>query len=68
MASKKPVVAFSNTGYKELLKGTKGENFLVTPKDEVELSSKLEKLIIDEKLRKEYGELGTKEVEKIFLG
>ena len=64
MASKKPVVAFSNTWYKELLKVTKGENFLVTPKDEVELSSKLEKLIIDEKLRKEMGEWGLKEVEK----
>jgi phosphatidylinositol alpha-mannosyltransferase len=64
MASKKPVVAFSNTGYKELLKGTKGEDFLATPRDEVELSSKLEKLIIDEKLRKEMGEWGLKEAEK----
>lgn len=64
MASKKPVVAFSNTGYKELLKGTKGEDFLATPKDEVELSSKLEKLIVDEKLRKEMGEWGLKEAEK----
>jgi hypothetical protein len=40
MAMGKPVCGFSNMGYKELLKGTKGEQFLAEPKDEAELAEK----------------------------
>jgi phosphatidylinositol alpha-mannosyltransferase len=64
MACKKPVVGFSNSGYKELLKGTKGEEFLAEPRDEEELALKLEKLIINKKLREEMGEWGLKEAQK----
>ena len=64
MASKKPLVAFDNKGYKELLKGTRGEEFLATSRDENDLALKLGKLITNEKLRKEMGEWGLKEVEK----
>jgi len=64
MACKKPIVGFANKGYEELLKETSGEQFLATPRNEVELSLKLEKLIIDEKLRKEMGEWGIQEAEK----
>ena len=64
MACGKPITGFSNTGYEELLKGTKGEEFLAKPKDEKELSLKIESLIINEKLRKEMSNWGLEEVKK----
>ncbi|PIP22726.1 MAG: hypothetical protein COZ91_02935 [Candidatus Nealsonbacteria bacterium CG_4_8_14_3_um_filter_39_7] len=64
MACGKPIVGFSNRGYKELLEGTKGEKFLVEPKNYGQLAEKLELLIKDENLRKEAGEWGLEEVQK----
>lgn len=64
MACGKPVCGFSNIGYKELLSGTKGEEFLAEPKDSISLAEKMEKLVKDEKLRKEMGEWGLEEVKK----
>ena len=64
MACKKPVCGFSNLGYKELLKGTKGEAFLAEPRDSVQLASILESLVVDEKLRKEMGEWGIETAKK----
>jgi len=64
MACRKPVVAFANEGYKEFLKGKKGEKFLAKPKDYRELAQKVEILIKNEKLRKEMGEWGIKEAKK----
>lgn len=64
MASGLPVVGFSNQGYKILLKGKKGEKFLVQPKNYTALAKKIELLIRDEKLRKELKEWGIKEVSK----
>ncbi len=63
MASGIPIVAFANKGYKSVLQD-KGRKFLVKPKNTKELTKKLEKLIINEKLRKEMGEWGLKEVKK----
>lgn len=63
MASSKPIVAFSNKGYKEVLKG-KGENFLVKPKDINGLYKKLEVLTENEKKRKEMGKWGSIESKK----
>jgi glycosyltransferase involved in cell wall biosynthesis len=51
-------------GYKELLQKTKGEEYLAEPKNEIQLSEKLDRLISDEKLRKEMGEWGLEEVQK----
>jgi phosphatidylinositol alpha-mannosyltransferase len=64
MASGKPVVGFANEGYKELMKGKRGEKFLATPKNFKELAKKIEILIKNEKLRKEMGEWGKKEAKK----
>jgi phosphatidylinositol alpha-mannosyltransferase len=64
MACKKPVAGFANLGYKQLLKGKRGGNFLARPKDYKELAKKLEILIKSEKLRKEMGEWGIKEANK----
>jgi phosphatidylinositol alpha-mannosyltransferase len=64
MASGKPVIGFANEGYRELLKGKKGEGFLAKPKDFKEMAKKIEILIKNEKLRKEMGEWGLKEAEK----
>jgi phosphatidylinositol alpha-mannosyltransferase len=64
MASKKPVCGFSNLGYKELLKGTKGEEFLAEPRDSDGLADILKKLVESEKLRKDMGAWGYKEAEK----
>ncbi|MDD5098445.1 MAG: glycosyltransferase family 4 protein [Candidatus Pacebacteria bacterium] len=64
MACGKPIVGYANQGYKELLKGTKGEEFLAEPKNVEELASKLEKLVKDENLRKEIGEWGIEESKK----
>jgi len=64
MACGKPVTGYANMGYKELLQGTKGEEFLAEPKDVEGLASRLEKLIKNKELRKEIGEWGLKEVKK----
>jgi phosphatidylinositol alpha-mannosyltransferase len=64
MALGKPVCGFSNIGYKELLEGTRGEEFLSEPKDVLGLTEKLDKLIKDENLRKEMGDWGLEEVKK----
>jgi phosphatidylinositol alpha-mannosyltransferase len=61
MASGKPVVGFANQGYKELMKGKRGEKFLAKPKDFKELAQKIEILIKNKYLRKELGEWGRKE-------
>ena len=63
MASGKPVVAFANQGYKELLTGKKGA-FLVPSRDYRSLAQKIEILIKDENLRKKMGYWGKKEAEK----
>jgi phosphatidylinositol alpha-mannosyltransferase len=64
MACGKPVVAFANQGYKELLRGKRGERFLAKPRDYRELAQKLEILIKNPKLRKSMGEWGQKEAQK----
>jgi len=64
MACGKPVVAFANEGYKEFLKGKRGERFLAKPRDFQELAQKLEILIKNPQLRKEMGEWGQKEAQK----
>ena len=64
MASGKPVVAFANQGYKEVLVG-KGADFLVQPKDIQGLVNKL-KFLIKMIKRKEMGEWGRKEAENIL--
>lgn len=61
MATKKPVVAYANPGYKEVLKG-KGADLLVEPKDIGGLSKTLELLVRSEDLRNAYSEWGVKEV------
>lgn len=63
MACGKPVVAFANKGYKQVIKG-KGKSFLAKPRNIKELYQKLEILIKNEKIRKEMGEWGRKEAEK----
>ncbi|HRR39483.1 MAG TPA: glycosyltransferase family 4 protein [Candidatus Paceibacterota bacterium] len=63
MASGKPVVAFANQGYKEVLVD-KGADFLVQPKDVQGLVQRLKILIKDDKKRKEMGEWGRQEAEK----
>jgi phosphatidylinositol alpha-mannosyltransferase len=64
MACRKPVSGFANLGYKQLLKGKRGGNFLAKPKDYKDLEKKLEALVSSEKLRKEMGEWGIKEAQK----
>ena len=64
MASGKPVCGFANSGYKELMRGTRGEAFFAEPKDVPGLTDVLERFIGDEKLRKEAGEWGLEEVKK----
>jgi len=63
MACGKPIVAYANDGYKTVLKG-KGVRLLAKPKSITELSEKLERLIIDKKLRCEMTRWGLKEVKK----
>jgi len=63
MACGKPVVAFANEGYEQVLKG-KGKQFLAKPRDYKTLAKKLEILIKNKKLRKEMGEWGLKEAKK----
>lgn len=63
MATGKPVVAFANSGYRGVLVG-KGADFLAPPRDIDSLAESLERLIIDEDLRREMGEWGIEEVKK----
>lgn len=58
MATGKPVVGYANLGYKEVLKGSKGEKFFAEPGNVNDLKEKLEILIKDRDLRKEMGEWG----------
>jgi len=64
MASGLPLVAFANQGYKEFLKGKKGEKFLVKSRDFRSLAKKIEILIQNENLRKEMGNWGRNEAKK----
>jgi phosphatidyl-myo-inositol alpha-mannosyltransferase len=64
MASGKPVVGFANEGYKELLRGTKGEKFLTKPRDFKELAKNIEILINNRQLREEMGQFGQREAQK----
>jgi len=61
MASGLPIVAFANQGYKEFLKGKRGEKFLVKPRHYQESAQKIEILIKNPQLREEMGEWGIKE-------
>jgi len=63
MACGKPVVAFANEGYKEVLK-RKGAEFLVQPRDYRALAKKLEILIKNQDLRKKMAEWGISEAQK----
>jgi len=64
MACRLPVVAFDNEGYKTILKGKRGEQFLAKRKDFRDLAKKLEILIKNENLRKEMGRWGESEAKK----
>ena len=64
MACGVPVVAFANEGYKEFLKGKRGEEFLAAPGDYKVLAEKIELLVKDEPLRKEISEKGVIESQK----
>ena len=64
MASGLPFVAFANEGYKSWLKGKKGEEFLVPPKNHVLLAKKIEILIKNPQKRKELSLWGQKEARK----
>lgn len=63
MATARPIVAFANKGYREVLVG-KSREFLVEPKNIEILIKKLEILIEDKKKREELGQWGKKEVRK----
>ncbi len=61
----KPIVTTDTVGCKDVVKdGYNG--FLVPIKDSKTLSNKIEKLILDEKLRKKFGENGRKVAEEFF--
>ena len=64
MASGLPIVAFANKGYLQFLKGKKGAELLVSPRDVPQLTKKFEFLIQNETLRKEMGEWGFSEVQQ----
>lgn len=63
MACQKPVVAFANEGYRELLEGKRG-GILVKNKNENNLAEKIGELIRNKKLRKKVGDWGLKEVKE----
>ena len=63
MACGKPVVAFANQGYKELLAGKPGAKFLAKPKDSKGLAKKIELFVENKKLREEMGEWGLKDAQ-----
>jgi len=64
MASGLPFVAFANEGYKSWLKGKKGEEFLVPPKNYLLLAKKIEILIKNPQKRKELSLWGQKEAKR----
>lgn len=64
MASGLPIVGFANIGYRQLLKGTIGEKFLVKPKDFMGLAKKIEILIEKPLLREKIKNWALKEVQK----
>jgi phosphatidylinositol alpha-mannosyltransferase len=68
MAMGKPVCGFANSGYQELLKNTKGEEFLALPKDSSGLAEKLEILIKSKSLRQEMGNWGLEHVKQCSWG
>ena len=63
MACGKPVVAFSNQGYKQLLAGKLGAKFLVRPRDSKGLAKKIELFVENKKLREEMGKQGFKDAQ-----
>jgi phosphatidylinositol alpha-mannosyltransferase len=63
MACGKPIVAFANQGYKQVLTGIQ-RRFLVKPKDVEGLAKKIETLLLNENVRKELSVYGKKEVKK----
>lgn len=67
MATAKPVVAFANEGYSEVLRD-EGADFLSKPRDVNELAKKIEIFIKDKNLRKKMGEWGRKEAKKYSWG
>lgn len=64
MACSKPVVGFSNKGYAQTFKNTKGEEYLVEPKNFNALAEKMERLITDKEERFKMQEWGMDEVQK----
>jgi phosphatidylinositol alpha-mannosyltransferase len=64
MAMGKPICGFANSGYKELLSNTFGEQFLAEPKNSVELAEKLEILIKDKEMRQKMSEWGLEHVKQ----
>ena len=63
MACGKPIVAFANQGYRQVLKGIQ-RRFLVKPKDVESLAKKIEMLMLNKKIRKELSAYGKREVKK----
>lgn len=64
MAMGKPICGFSNLGYKELLKGTMGQDFLAEPRDSKALAEILDRLVKDKGLREEMGKWGLEKVKE----
>lgn len=64
MACGTSVVAFSNKGYADFLKGKSAERFMAKPKDYKALAKKIELLIKDQKLRKKVSEQGIREAKE----
>jgi len=64
MASQKPVVGFANLGYYQLLKETRGEQFLAKPKHVEELAQKILLLTENKELREEMGKWGLEHSKK----
>lgn len=58
MASGRPVVAFANAGYRELLKNYPSQRLLAKPKDVEELAKAIKTLVQDKDLRLELGHWG----------
>lgn len=65
MAMGVPVIASDVDGFKEVV--ADGKTGIIVPRgDEVEISQALERLVLDENLRNEFGENGRKRVEQLF--
>jgi phosphatidylinositol alpha-mannosyltransferase len=64
MACGCPIVGFKNESFKEMLKNYPGQNLLVKQKDVKALTKALEKLIVDDGLRKELSDWCVKESQK----